>query len=164
MHKINYEIKLNDEGRPYIDLPLDYEHSAEDKFFALEMCRYLLQVTYNRMASPKYDQHTIDMMDTTIRLLGQIGDEVAELIRNNMESMGDMAIMMDNNYHIRVVSIEERDKLPLDNIFYDGKIFKRQIGLKVLVLSELNIYELKNDIENWVLIKGKDYNETQINN
>jgi hypothetical protein len=32
MLKIEYEIKLNENGRPYIDLPTDYEDKPEDKF------------------------------------------------------------------------------------------------------------------------------------
>ena len=34
MYNIEYEIKLNEQGRPCIDLSQDYEHRPEDKFFA----------------------------------------------------------------------------------------------------------------------------------
>jgi len=156
MLKIEYEIKLNEQGRPCIDLAPDYEHNPEDKFFALEISRYYLQSVYNKMGS-RYDQHTKEIMDISIRLLGQIGDEMAELIYNDMKIMGDIAVSMGGNHHIQVSSIEERDAIPEKGFFYKGKIFNRQEGLKVCVREifvELycdSIYELQGGIsnENW---------------
>jgi len=160
MYKIEYEIKLNDSGRPCIDLPVDYENQPEDRFFALEMSRYILQRTHSRMTAPPYDQNTIDMMDISIRLLGQVGDEIAKLLYEQMESMGEISMTVNNRYHIKVNSIEERDALPEKVILYDGKIFNRIEGLKVYVqsydeytfLPVYKIYELKDGIgnENWV--------------
>ena len=47
MHTIEYEIGLNDEGRPFIGLPEDYEQNPEDRFFAIEITRYILQDLMN---------------------------------------------------------------------------------------------------------------------
>jgi len=157
MLKIEYEIKLNEQGRPCIDLSPDYEHNPDDKFFALELSRYYLQTVYNKMGE-KYDQHTKDMMDIGIRLLGQIGDEMAELIYGDMRMMGDVAVGLGGKYQIAVKSIEERDAIPSIGFFHNGKIFNRQEGLKVCVremLVELycdSIYELQGGIsnDNWV--------------
>ena len=156
MLKIEYEIKLNERGRPCIDLAPDYAHNPEDKFFALEIARYYLQSVYNRMGE-KYDQHTKDMMDISIRLLGQIGDEMAELIYNDMRTMGDIAVTMGGNYQIQINSIEERDAIPEFGFLYGGKIFNRQKGLRVRILNEdltIKDYELKDGITNndWVEI------------
>ena len=162
MLEIKYEIKLNEQGRPCIDLPRSYENNTEDKFFALEMARYLLQATYGRMTTPPYDANTIEKMKETITILAQIGDEVAEMIWNQMKMMGDVAVTMSSNYnyHIEVNSIEERDAIPENGYFHMGKVFNRQEGLKVLVLNEnhdestlyATIYQLKEGItnENWI--------------
>jgi hypothetical protein len=159
MLKIEYEIKLNDSGRPYIDLPLDYQNKPEDKFFVLELSRYVLQGVYNRR-STEFDSEAAKMIDITIRLLGQVSDEVAAILYGQMIFMGEMAMNLDNNFHIQVNGIEERDNLNEHTIVYDGKIFKRQEGLKVNVLTYdmetflpvYDIYELKDGItnEHWV--------------
>ena len=70
MLKIEYEIKLNERGRPCIELAPDYPHHTEDKFFAVELSRYYLQRVFNGMGS-RFDQHTKDMVDISIRGLGQ---------------------------------------------------------------------------------------------
>lgn len=152
MLKIEYEIQLNETGRPCIELSKDYEDKSEDKFFAIELARYFLQGVYNRRTSI-LDKQTIDMMDIAIRLLGQIGDEMAHIIYDSMVAMGDVDFLIGNKYHHTVKSIEERDKI--ENIFVvNGKIFKREVGLKIYVIDESTIYELKNGItnENWEIL------------
>jgi hypothetical protein len=153
MFEIKYEIKLNEQGRPCIDLPPDYEQKPEDKFFAIELARYFLQGTYSRMTSPPYDQNTIIMTDIAINLLGQIGDEMAKILWYNMKTAGDATYIMNNKYHTQVNSVEERDKIG-KYIVTTGKIYERQEGFKVLVTDEMKIYELQGGItnENWVEI------------
>jgi len=151
MFRLEYEIGLNESGRPCIDLPEDYEHRAEDKFFAMEVTRYILQAVYHRK-STELDNDTINAINTTINFLGQISDEVAEILWKQMINMGDIAMIFNDKYHIQVSSIEERDSLSNDHIYYNNKIFSKQNGLKVLVTDEMKIYELNN--ENWV-----DYDE-----
>jgi len=160
MLKIEYEIELNESGRPYIKLSDDYVDKPEDKFFAIELARYFLQSTHSRMTPEKYDQHTIDTMDIGIRLLGQIGDEMAEIQYNGMKTQGELAMMLNTNYNIRVNSIEERDALPEKDIVFNDKIFDRVVGLKVYcrtfnnetLLYENETYELQGGItnDNWV--------------
>ncbi len=153
MYKIEYEIKLNENGRPYIYLADDYENKHEDRFFALELSRYVLQDVYNRR-SPEFNPETADKIELTVNLLGQVSDEVAHLLWNGMKSAGDVVIMLNNKYHIQVRDIENRDKLG-KYIYYEDKIFARQEGLKVLVTSEMKIYELKDGItnENWIEVR-----------
>lgn len=158
MLKIEYEIKLNDNGRPYIDLAKDYENKPEDKFFVLEMSRYLLQNVYNRRSS-EFDKITANIIRDSSSLLGQVSDEIAQMIYEQMVFMGDVAMNVDCTHHIKVDSIEERNSLSEHAIVYEDKIFKRQEGLKVKVFigsygfkSEYEIYELKGGItnEHWV--------------
>jgi hypothetical protein len=161
MHRIEYEIGLNDNGRPCIDLPEDYEHKAEDRFFAIEVARYVLQDVYNRR-SAEFDKEAAETIDITIRLLGQVGDNIAEILWNQMKAQGELAMMLNSNYHIRVNSIEERDALPEKDIIYNDKIFDRVEGLKVYCRTfnnetlnyENETFELVDGItnENWKLI------------
>ena len=160
MFEIKYDIELNEDGRPCIGLSEDYEHNPEDKFFAIEIARYYLQMIHANMDETIYDQNTFDAMDDTIQLLGQIGDEMAEIQYNNMKTHGEFGMMMDNSYHVKVNNIEERDALPEKDILYNNKIFDRVEGLKVLVETDENndadykhqYFELQNGItnENWV--------------
>lgn len=151
MYRIEYEVKINEFGRPYISLPDDYEQRPEDRFFAIEITRYILQDLLNRR-KPDLDENTVEKMSTSASLLGQIGDSVAELLWNAMRNQGDIMLMLDSKYHIQVNSIDERDNLSMEYIYYNDKIFKRQEGLKVLVLDNETVYTLKNGInnENWI--------------
>ena len=150
MYRIEYEVKVNEFGRPYISLSEDYEQRPEDRFLAIEITRYILQDLLNRR-KPDLDENTVEKMSTSASLLGQIGDSVAELLWNAMRNQGDIMLMLDSKYHIQVNSIDERDNLSMEYIYYNDKIFKRQEGLKVLVLDNETVYTLKNGInnENW---------------
>jgi hypothetical protein len=154
MFKIEYEIVLNKSGRPCIGLPDTYEEKPEDKFFTIEMARYTLEQVYARR-SAEFDPKTSEKINISVTLLQQIGDEVAELLWENMKLSGDAAFLINNKYHIQVKTIEERNNLNLKHIYYDSKIFVREEGLKVLVTDEMKIYELKDGItnENWNEVK-----------
>ena len=152
VNKIEYEIKLNDVGRPCIDLVPDHENKPEDKFFIIELARYILQSTYSRMNSPPYDQNTINMMDISIRLLGQISDDMAKILWGSMKMYGDASFIMGQKFHVICDTIEERDKIDNRGILYGDKLYVRQEGLKVLVKDDkMKIYELRGGIdnENW---------------
>lgn len=150
MHKINYEIKLNTLGRPCIELSKDYEDKPEDKFLAIELTKYVLHNVYERR-SAEFDEEAAKVIDSGIRLLGQVGDEMAEILWNNMKCLGDSAIILGRHYHIMVETIEERDNLSNIGIIQEDKIYIKQEGLKVLVRSEDKIYILKDGItnDNW---------------
>ena len=79
MFKINYEIGLNDNGRPCIELPKDYKQRPEDRFFAIEITRYILQDLLNRLGGDLEPSDT-KQLDEAERLLGQVGDEISELL------------------------------------------------------------------------------------
>jgi hypothetical protein len=165
--KIEYEIGLNNSGRPCIDLPPDYVHNNEDKFFAIEIARYYLQSVASLMTPDKYDENTINRFVENIMFLGQIGDELAEILFKDMRQNAEIAMAMNEgefNAHIYLKSIKERDALGMGWIYYENKVFKREIGLKVMVYIEGEkttgmfevggIYELQGGIENenWVKI------------
>lgn len=147
MLKIEYEIKLNESGRPYIHLPDEYIDKPEDKFLALEFSRYFLEGSINRR-SKDFDVETLKKLTDCIIILEQIADEVAHILYDNMQTMGEFTVHLNGKYHIKVNDIEERNNLDNKRIIYNNKIFRRQEGLKVLVYSTLKIYELREGIEN----------------
>ena len=152
MYKIEYQIGLNEQGRPHIGLPEDYEQKPEDRFFALEIARYMLQDLLRRRTS-ELDPHTISAMDEAERLLGQLGDEVAEILYEGMRAQGAMRLMLDTPFHIEVNSIEERDSLPEKDIIYEDRIFDRVEGLRVYVLQPIENYD-KNISGIYELVDG----------
>jgi len=156
MLKIEYKIDLNKSGRPCIDLPMDYEHRPEDKFFAIEMARYFLQ-----SISPKtiglLDEHTHNKLNESIGLLGQLGDQMAEIVYNNLKSLGDMHSMINNDYDFSVETINDLNKLG-DRIITDGKIYEKHQGLKVFVVENNKTYRLYVD-DNWIEVEDDDTTE-----
>jgi hypothetical protein len=151
MHTIDYEINLNEHGRPCIGLPPSYKDKPEDKFFAIEIARYVLQGVYERR-SAEFDKQAAETIDITIRLLGQVGDQMAELLWNTMKAYGDTEIMMGRTYYVAVDTIEERNSLATTGILEGERLYLREEGLKVLVRNENKIFELKdgNTNENWI--------------
>lgn len=147
MHKIEYEIKLNESGRPCIELSKDYEDKPEDKFFAIELARYFLQKIYSRR-SAEFDKETSKNIELAINLFGQLGDEVAEILWHDMKSLGEATFILGRNYHIIVDAIEDRNNLSDKGIVQNDKIYMKQEGLKVFVTKETKIYELKGGISN----------------
>ena len=143
MFKIEYEIGLNEAGRPCIELPLDYEQNPEDRFFTIEIARYILQDLHARRTDD-LDQRTLIALQEGDALLGQLGDEIAEILYNNMKSMGVTAMMFDSAYNVVVESIEERDSLPDKDIIYSDKIFDREEGLRVYFQYTLENYDKEN--------------------
>lgn len=158
MHRIHYDIDLNDDGRPCIVLPEEYEQKPEDKFFAIEITRYILQDLFSRRQAD-LDETTIEKLEETIMFLGQIGDEMAGIQYDNMRMMAETDMLLVKTYNVLVESIEDRDELPEKNIIYNGKLFDRTEGLRVAVQTprdgggwHFEYYELQNGItnENWV--------------
>jgi len=153
MLKFEYQIKLNDEGRPYIDIPEDYQNKTEDQFMVLEMSRYLI-ISLLKNRRSELPDNEVKALEATFDTLEVISDELAVLMKRQMEVLGENVLQFERNHHITVDSIEDRDNLNYNGIIHDGKIFKRMIGLKVLVLENMQIFELVDGIdnENWKMI------------
>ena len=57
MFKIEYDIKIAEEDNyPYIQLADEYNEKPEDKFFVLELTKYLL---HNLIESKRYDSDPV---------------------------------------------------------------------------------------------------------
>jgi hypothetical protein len=157
MYKIEYDVKIHEGGIPYIDIPEDYENNPEDRLFVLDVSRYLFEDILHKRRDI-LDDNAIHQIENAINLLRQIGDEVAVIIYQQMRNLGETEFILNNNYHLQVNNIEERDALPLVDIQFGNKIFDRREGLKVLVVDEEKIYILTNGIENenWTLIQNDE--------
>ena len=105
MYVLEFDVQLNEDGRPYIFLPDDYENQPEDRFFGIEMSRYLLQDLIHRR-SDELDENTITQINNAISLLGQIGDEMADILFGNMRRMAEVEIMLNPQYHVQVSTLE----------------------------------------------------------
>ena len=160
MFEIKYEIGLNENGRPSIELPKDYEQNPEDRFFTMEITRYILQDLLNRR-TPDLDSNTVQQLDEAERLLGQLGDEMAAILYDNMRLAAETTLIYGKKPSITVYSIEERDALPDKDILYDNMLFDRKEGLKVDIMTPMDgggwycdYYKLVGGItnENWVKI------------
>ena len=130
MYNIKYGVGLNENGRPCIELSEDYEQRPEDRFFALEITRYMLLDLLNRN-NDKLDVTTVNVIEDAEKLIGQLGDEVARILYDGMRAQAELELMMDKNFHIEVSSIEIRDALPEKDILFMDKLFDRVEGLKV---------------------------------
>lgn len=152
MPNFEYEIELNENGRPCIKLLDDYQDKASDKFLCIEISRYILQNVYYRR-SEEFDKITTDKINDCITVLGQISDEMSKIMWEAMKEAGDIALLTNNNYIAIVDNYENLKKL--DKFFLFGeRIYEKKIGLRVLVSDEMKIYELIEDNENeeWVII------------
>lgn len=142
MHRIEYEIKLNDKNRPYIELSEEYEDKPEDKFLAIELATYLIRNSFHNNSHVLDDKSRIKLTESLDFLL-DIGDSMANIVFDNMKAAGELAMMFDSAYHLEVKSIEERDGLGQETEYfsYNDKLYKREIGLKVYV----NTFDYNDD-------------------
>lgn len=81
MRNIEYEIKLNDDGKPYIHLE-NYNPDLEDRFFCVEIARYII----------------FDIIKETDTLDDEVKKEImigGEMINGLANRLGDMIIERD---------------------------------------------------------------------
>jgi len=112
------------------------------------LAKYVLQDVYNHRSS-EFDEEAAKTIDISIRLLSQVGDEIAGIIWNQMKIMGEVAVILDARFHIQVESFDELNKFSFSNyILHNNKIYEKKEGLKAFVVDQGFIYELQKDTEN----------------
>lgn len=93
--KINltYEIRLNDEGRPYIHLPDEYESEPEHLFLAYELVRYSLfdLLERNEVKQDLKEESAIKIGEAG-HTISQISDEFAQILKGRMNALDDLDI------------------------------------------------------------------------
>jgi len=165
MFTFEYTIGVNEYGRPYVapskktDKELDL---IEHKFMGLELARTLIT---NTLIS-----HTVDPIKRPLpaeeyeRLkvvkleLDRICDIFASTIKEQMKLLNDTNVLLNPQiYDIQVDTVNELHGLNYNGIIYGDEIFVRKEGLRVLVIENGKIYELKDGIDNehWYDTTGK---------
>lgn len=147
MLNFEYQIKLNDDDRPYIDIPEEYQNKTEDQFMVLEMSRYLILSLLNLRRS-ELPENEVKALESSFDTLEVLSDELGILLKKQMEVLGETVLETARNHHITLDTLDQRNELNYNGIIYDGKLFKRVMGLKVLVLENMEIYELVDGIDN----------------
>lgn len=161
MFKFEYEIDLGKDGRPYIK-PINGTEKemkfVEHKYMGLELARTIVSQTLQaHLLNPEkrpLPEHEVERLTNLEHELTRFSDIFAVTIREQFELVNIADRMINNSFDVMVDSIEERDGLNYNGFIYDDRIYMRKEGLKVKVLNNGKIYELKGGIDNqhWIEI------------
>lgn len=165
MFSFEYTIGLNPYERPIIvpskktDKELD---CAEHKFMGLELARTIIE---NAIISHEKNPEKRPLpQDEYVRLknvlseLERICDVFALSIKDQMKLLNDAnSLISPQKYDLQVDNIEELHNLNYNGIIYGDLVFRREEGLRVMLLNTKEIFELKGGIDNihWVNSTGK---------
>lgn len=162
MFKFEYEILLNDQGRPYISSVGDTIKQmsfVEHKFMAMELSRNVVGSSINahlqepeRLTLPEGELERLKMLEDEITRLSDI---YAKTIKIQFELLGIADRLLNNNFDVSVHNKDERDALNYNGFIFDDRLFKRVEGLKVKIITTGEIYQLVGGIDNeyWTQIK-----------
>lgn len=161
MFNFQYEIKIGEDGRPYISPVNETDREMtfiEHKFMAIELTRTFIAQTIlahqknpeRRPLPPGEVERLIDLENELIRF----SNIFAKSIKEQFDLLDIADRLINKAYDISVNTIEERDDLNYNGIIFDDKIFKRVEGLKVKVLRTGDVYELKGGVDNvhWTIV------------
>jgi len=155
MFNFKYDIEINTDGRPYIT-PVDGTEKemsfVEHKFMALEMARSVVTSTIDlheenpkRRPLPPEELERLKHLEREITRLGNI---FAVTIKEQFELFGIADRLINKNFDISVLTLEERDGLNYNGIIYDDQIFTRKEGLRVKVIQTGQVFELQGGVDN----------------
>jgi hypothetical protein len=68
LYKIVYDIKFEENGRPYIVLLNDSGNATEDRFLAVELTRYITEQVYVKRTI-NFDEESSNLIKNSIGLL-----------------------------------------------------------------------------------------------
>ena len=131
MYNIEYDLKLDENGFPYIEIPNPDEIRIEDKFFNVAMSEYMIAKSFH-LNRDTFDENTILEMTNVLTWLNEVKVSLGEIVLEQMEIMGDIDMMINNNFHFKVNSLDELENL-YDKFTYDGKMLTKKNGLIALV-------------------------------
>lgn len=165
MFSFEYSIELNPYERPIIvpskktDKELDF---IEHKFMCLELARTIIEnaiILHEKNPEKRpLPQDEYDRLKSVLSELERICDVFAISIKNQMNLLNDAnTLLSPKKYDLQVDSIEELYNLNYNGIIYGDLVFRREEGLRVMLLNTNQIFELKGGIDNihWVNSTGK---------
>lgn len=156
MYSFEYSIQLNEFNRPVLepsqktDKELDL---IEHKFMAFELVRSLIGTT---ITSHELDPVKHPLSESDYERFKSIHSEIEAMsdlfaltIRDQMELLNDTKVMLSpRQYDLQVRTLDELHALNYSGIIYGDKLFSRKEGLRVMVMINKKIYELKGGIDN----------------
>ncbi len=159
MFKFEYDIDLNNDGRPYVNPQgetLKELAFVEHKFMAMEIARYVIGSTINThfnnpIKFPLPDGELPRLQDLEAELT-RISDIYAGTIKEQFELLGIADRLINQKFDLTVLNIAERDALNYNGIIFADRVYKRQEGLKVKLIQTGQIFELIGGIDNihWI--------------
>jgi len=170
-YNIDYEIRLNDEGRPYIHLNPNFQDLPEHRFFVLELTRYILYDVIDRNRERPYTQkisdQALNVLQNTATSIGNISDEIAMIIKSSIVNNVSINTIYNNIKFDVVVNSKSELKNVLKAFIYNNKIYIKKNNLKVLVLDEMIVFKL--DWKNvkrpkWIPLNSPPKNEKNSKN
>jgi len=158
MFSFEYNITTNEHGRPIIDISdktLKELDSIEHKFMALEMSRTIIETSViANQKKPVLSEEEFNELKSVLFGLRKISDIFALTIKNQNALLNTVW----DNFDVEVKTMDDLYKLNYNGFFYKDRIFSRKIGLRVRVIENGNVYELKDGIDNqhWVDVTKKE--------
>lgn len=93
MFNFRYEIKINDQGRPYVHIDTNQVNHPEHKFMALEISRYLLmQLLKDNEETGELNEDTEIAIANAGYVLDNISDMFAKLIKEQNNALDDLGL------------------------------------------------------------------------
>lgn len=152
MYTFEYTIERNEFGRPVIipskktDKELDL---IEHKFLGFELSRCVLEQTIANQLKRPIPSEELERVKYVHLELQKMSDIFAQAINDQMKVMNDVQTLLQPPvYDLQVYTVEDLHKLNYNGIIYGDQILQRKEGLRVMVLEEKKIYELKGGIDN----------------
>ena len=98
MLKFEYEIKVNDKGRPYIEQSKENENLPEHKFMAVEITRYMMHqlLIDNQKEKELSDEHEQAIAETGMTL-EYIADQIASMLSESMNLLNDLGLDVEDD-------------------------------------------------------------------
>ncbi len=156
MLQFDYEIRLDENGEPFVQLSKHYEEVPEDKFMVFDIVSRLVSMSLSNVEfrAVLSDDH-IKAIEICNQVLYAFKKDIGTQIKKRMIERGEDILNKPKEYQIEVSTIEKRNSLNYNGIIYEDKIYRREVGLRVLVLETMKVYELKDGIDNtnWSEVK-----------
>lgn len=147
MYNIEYEVKLNDQGRPHIGLPANRIDQPEDKFMVIELAMYILNDVFTRRIE-HFDANTVENLKICIDILRQLGDEIALILLDGMKTSGEFDLVMQKNFYLKAQTFNELEETDFtEYMYYNNKLYKKREGLKAFIIDENQYYVMKKNEE-----------------
>lgn len=150
MNKIEYEIFLDKNNRPIIGMSDENIGKTENIFCILELAKFYIENSIMNI-KPHMNDEELGIIGSVITFLEDFTEEMGDVVLNMMKINGEIDMLNNNIYHIKVDTIEELKAINKPVIF-ENKIFNISPKLKVLVMENNSIYNYINtidDISTW---------------